>query len=230
MSEAVHAERNAACFAQALNCSSLDSEYPWLAALSSEVGGLPLTPLSSADSASAGPPSVASSTGSSTSSGEACGRRGRCTRSSTRRVTATAASSSHTPAANLPSSRDYSPLVGVIGACRRGRKQGRRNRTKSERVAEEEQRRSKKNERERERVLNVNEEYRRLQEALGQEVDAKNLKKQGRLQTLTSAITHIQSLMAELQERREDADEAGAATQAELDRAVSLHYAVCAVS
>lgn len=65
----------------------------------------------------------------------------------------------------------------------------------------------KKNERERERVLNVNEEYRRLQEALGLQPDARKVKKNGRLRTLTAAISYIQSLMAELEELKMEANE-----------------------
>lgn len=58
----------------------------------------------------------------------------------------------------------------------------------------------KKNERERERVLNVNEEYRRLQEALGLRADSRKVN--GRLRTLTAAISYIQALKAELEESK----------------------------
>lgn len=65
----------------------------------------------------------------------------------------------------------------------------------------------KKNERERERVLNVNEEYRRLQEALGLRADSRKVKKNGRLRTLTAAISYIQALKAELEESKGEANE-----------------------
>ena len=84
---------------------------------------------------------------------------------------------------------------GVIGACRRGRKRGRKNRPQSQRMAEVDDKRVQKNARERERVYNVNEEYRRLRQALG---DDFRKKKHNKLKTLTAAINYIQAMMTEL--------------------------------
>ena len=94
----------------------------------------------------------------------------------------------------------------VIGACRRGRRRGRRNRTAAERESEVSQRRLSKNARERQRVENVKNEYARLQKLLGLSEQLENEPKERRrhckLRTLTTAIERIRTLMAELQLRR----------------------------
>ena len=87
----------------------------------------------------------------------------------------------------------------VIGACRRGRRRGRRNRTAAERISEAAQRRDSKNARERQRVENVKNEYARLQELLGLtelKSDSKEHKRHCKLRTLTAAIERIRTLMA----------------------------------
>ena len=96
---------------------------------------------------------------------------------------------------------------GVIGACRRGRKRGRKNRTQSQRMAEVDDKRVQKNARERERVSNVNAEYKRLREALG-DVDDSRKKKYHKLRTLTAAINYIQAMMAELDTLKREGGEA----------------------
>ena len=106
------------------------------------------------------------------------------------------------------------PLVEmeVIGACRRGRRRGRRNRTEAERQSGQEQRRRAKNERERKRVENVKNEYAKLQRLLGFQsglLDEKSKEKRRycKLRILTEAIRRIKELKevlradAELQER-----------------------------
>lgn len=93
---------------------------------------------------------------------------------------------------------------GVIGACRRGRKRGRKNRPQSQRMAEVDDKRVQKNARERERVYNVNEEYRRLRQALG---DDFRKKKHNKLKTLTAAINYIQAMMTELDTLKREAGE-----------------------
>ena len=90
----------------------------------------------------------------------------------------------------------------VVGACRRGRRRGRRNRTAAERQSEMEQRRRSKNARERQRVENVKNEYAKLQIILGLEfglLDQKSKEKRRhcKLRVLTAAIHRIRSLMAE---------------------------------
>ena len=91
------------------------------------------------------------------------------------------------------------PLVemGVVGACRRGRRRGRKNRTKVERRSEKEQRRRSKNARERERVENVRNEYAKLQKLLGLGGSDEAGEKQGRcgkLRLLNTAIEYIKTL------------------------------------
>ena len=87
----------------------------------------------------------------------------------------------------------------VIGACRRGRRRGRRNRTAAERISEATQRRDSKNARERQRVENVKTEYARLEQVLGfteLKSDSKEHKRHCKLRTLNAAIERIRTLMA----------------------------------
>lgn len=89
----------------------------------------------------------------------------------------------------------------VIGACRRGRRRGRKNRTMAERQSEIEERRRSKNARERQRVENVKKEYAKLQRLLGLESSLDDASREKRrhckLRTLTEAIKRIRSLIAE---------------------------------
>ena len=90
----------------------------------------------------------------------------------------------------------------VVGACRRGRRRGRRNRTTAERQSEMEQRRRSKNARERQRVENVKNEYSKLQNLLGLESGcldqtSRERRRHGKLRVLTAAIHRIRSLLAE---------------------------------
>lgn len=98
------------------------------------------------------------------------------------------------------------PLVemGVVGACRRGRRRGRRNRTAVERESEVEERRQSKNARERERVENVRNEYAKLQKLLGLDLGelddddcdgGKDSRRFCKLRILTAAIERIKTLM-----------------------------------
>ena len=100
------------------------------------------------------------------------------------------------------------PLVEmeVIGACRRGRRRGRRNRTQAERLSGAEQRRQSKNSRERRRVENVKNEYAKLQKILGLQDDENSSKEKGKyckLRILNAAIDRIKELKEIL--RRADA-------------------------
>ena len=112
------------------------------------------------------------------------------------------------------------PLVemGVVGACRRGRRRGRRNRTATERQSEVEQRRYSKNARERERVENVRNEYVKLQRLLGLEdlgAEGSRSKEGGRfckLRTLTAAIARIKSRVEQLRLADEEESSHGTAT------------------
>ena len=101
------------------------------------------------------------------------------------------------------------PLVemGVVGACRRGRRRGRKNRTEMERRSEKEQRRRSKNARERERVENVRNEYAKLQKLLGLGSDEAG-ENQGRfckLRLLNAAIERIKTLMEVVRSADEEA-------------------------
>lgn len=95
--------------------------------------------------------------------------------------------------------------LGVVGACRRGRRKGRRNRTPAERETERDDRRVSKNARERERVENVNREYENLRAALGAPPNAKGRVK--KVATLNHAINYIKALMSELEQLSRQADE-----------------------
>ena len=104
------------------------------------------------------------------------------------------------------------PLVEleVIGACRRGRRRGRRNRTAAERQAESEQRRRSKNARERQRVENVKNEYEKLQKLLGMESAclherSREKTRYCKLRILTAAIHRIRAL-TELLRRADEGD------------------------
>lgn len=97
------------------------------------------------------------------------------------------------------------PLVEmeVIGACRRGRRRGRRNRTAAERQSDivKEQRRRLKNARERKRVENVKNEYVKLMKILGLQSDmldekCKEKRRYCKLKTLNTALRRIKELMA----------------------------------
>ena len=95
----------------------------------------------------------------------------------------------------------------VIGACRRGRRRGRRNRTATERQSEIAQRRLSKNARERQRVENVKSEYAKLQRLLGLEhldEGTNERRRHCKLRTLTAAIGRIRNLMSELNQRCAD--------------------------
>lgn len=90
----------------------------------------------------------------------------------------------------------------VVGACRRGRRRGRKNRSVAERQSEIEQRRQSKNARERLRVENVKNEYAKLQRLLGLESEcqddkSKEKRRHCKLRTLTAATQRIRDLLAE---------------------------------
>lgn len=89
-------------------------------------------------------------------------------------------------------------LEGVVGACKRGRHKGRRNKTSAERAsaAMMGQKRVEKNTREKVRIKNVNHGYELLQRAIGQDRMGKNPTK---LKTLEAAIKYIHDLLDELQ-------------------------------
>ena len=80
--------------------------------------------------------------------------------------------------------------LGVVGACRRGRRKGQRNRTPAQRVMEAEGKRTEKNVRERMRVEHVRDEYLKLQMLLG----FGHSKSVNKLQTLNAAIDYIKEL------------------------------------
>lgn len=80
--------------------------------------------------------------------------------------------------------------LGVVGACRRGRRKGQRNRTPAQRVMEAEGKRTEKNIRERMRVEHVRDEYLKLQLLLG----FGNGKSVNKLETLNAAIAYIKKL------------------------------------
>ena len=79
-----------------------------------------------------------------------------------------------------------------IGARRRGRRRGCRNRTLAEREAQVEDKRSDKNTKERVRVGNINRMYQKLRRQLGDPHPEKRLCK---LRVLNAAIQHIHDLM-----------------------------------
>ena len=97
-------------------------------------------------------------------------------------------------------------LEGVTGAGKRGRRKGSRNRTPAERQFQMDDKRSVKNARERTRVQNVSQEYKRLREVLG-DSDFNKKKKPKKLDTLNCAIKYIQDLMKELERARLEAGE-----------------------
>ena len=108
---------------------------------------------------------------------------------------------SHSISVNAGPSFKLQPLaeMEMIGACKRGRPRGRRNRTAAERISEAAQRRDSKNSRERQRVGNVKNEYARLQQMLGLtelKSDSKEHKRHCKFRTLTAAIERIRTLMA----------------------------------
>ena len=86
-------------------------------------------------------------------------------------------------------------LEGVIGACKRGRRMGRRNRTSAEREATADDDQRVRNARERKRVKNVNQEFQQLRSALGRDETDRRLTK---LKTLEAAIQYIHELIDEL--------------------------------
>ena len=99
-------------------------------------------------------------------------------------------------------SKMYSPkrpalpsLEGVVGACKRGRRKGRRNKTSAERASTAiiDQKRVEKNAREKLRVKNVNHGFELLRRAIGQKRTGKNPTK---LATLEAAIKYIYELRA----------------------------------
>ncbi len=98
--------------------------------------------------------------------------------------------------------------LGVVGACKRGRRKGRRNRTPTEREAEKDNRRESKNARERVRVQNVNQEYENLRLVLGTPLDDKGKVK--KVATLNHAIDYIRALMSELEQQQRQAGESPA--------------------
>ena len=90
-------------------------------------------------------------------------------------------------------------LEGVVGACKRGRRKGRRNKTSAERASAAiiDQKRVEKNAREKMRVKNVNHGFELLRRAIGQKRTGKNPTK---LATLEAAIKYIHELRTELGE------------------------------
>lgn len=86
-----------------------------------------------------------------------------------------------------------------IGARRRGRRRGCRNRTLAEREAQVEVKRSDKNTKERVRVGNINRMYQKLRRQLGDPHPEKRLCK---LRVLNAAIQHIHNLMDIVKERK----------------------------
>ena len=95
---------------------------------------------------------------------------------------------------------------GVVGACRRGRRRGGKNLTQSQRMDEMDDRRVQKSARERERVYNISEEFRKLRQALG--LDPRR-KRRNEVKTLTAAINYIRAMMAELDTLKREAGETG---------------------
>ena len=86
-----------------------------------------------------------------------------------------------------------------IGARRRGRRRGCRNRTLAEREAQVEVKRYDKNTKERVRVGNINRMYQKLRRQLGDPHPEKRLCK---LRVLNAAIQHIHDLMDIVKERQ----------------------------
>lgn len=86
-----------------------------------------------------------------------------------------------------------------IGARRRGRRRGCRNRTLAEREAQVDFKRSDKNTKERVRVGNINRMYHKLRRQLGDPHPEKRLCK---LRVLNAAIQHIHDLMDVMEERQ----------------------------
>lgn len=83
-----------------------------------------------------------------------------------------------------------------IGARRKGRKKGCKNKTPAERKAMKENLRKTKNEKERERVKNIQSQYNRLREVLGEDMNKKLCKQK----VLDNAIQYIARLSKILQE------------------------------
>ena len=125
---------------------------------------------------------------------------------------------------------ELKPLVEmeVVGACKRGRRKGRRNRTTVERESELEQRRRSKNARERQRVENVKNEYAKLEAVLGMDAglfDKTREKRQYcKLRILTAAIERIKTLKETI--RLADQKEA-AASMASQDPPVVVPVGAC---
>ena len=90
-------------------------------------------------------------------------------------------------------------LEGVVGA-QRGRRMGRRNRTRAEREATADGDQSVRNARERQRVENLNRAYQQLRSELGETRGRRPTK----LKTLEMAIQHIRELADELQRLRSE--------------------------
>ena len=95
-------------------------------------------------------------------------------------------------------------LEGVVGACKRGRRMGRRNRTRAEREATADDDQRTRNARERKRVSNVNQEFQQLRSALGRDETDRPLTK---LKTLETAIQYIRDLTEELNRLRAEIGE-----------------------
>lgn len=85
----------------------------------------------------------------------------------------------------------------AAGACKRGRFEGRRNRTAAERESSLEQRRQSKNARERQRVENLKNVYGKLQVVLGQDCRSAKKTRRCKLRLLITAAKRIESLLAE---------------------------------
>lgn len=94
-------------------------------------------------------------------------------------------------------------LDGVVGACKRGRRLGRRNRTLAEREATAQQDQIIRNARERMRVQNVKHEYEQLRCALGRDAS----KRLTKLKTLEMAIQYIRDLTDELNRLQAETEE-----------------------
>jgi hypothetical protein len=92
--------------------------------------------------------------------------------------------------------------TGEIGSRRKGRRKGCRNKTPNERALMKEHIRRVKNEKERERVKNIQYQYNRLRIALGDDIQKKLCKQK----VLDSAIQYITKLIGLLSESEEDDD------------------------
>lgn len=110
--------------------------------------------------------------------------------------------------------------LGIVGACRRGRRKGQRNRTPAQRIMEAEGKRTEKNVRERMRVEHVRDEYLKLQVLLG----FGHKKTVNKLETLNAAIDYIKELRKLLNSGLQPGEEDGKDLQPALPTAPSEGY------